>query len=108
MKGRLKSTIWSIVIVNVAAFVAVLVLAYAAGAHGGVSILDLNMMSSAAFGRLALAGFVILIAAVMNVIWLGSAVVKPVQKLTEFSERLANGDYKSKAEIESSDDFGYI
>jgi twitching motility protein PilJ len=108
MKGRLNSTIWTIVAVNVVAFAVVLVLAYGAGANGGVSILDLNMMSSAAFGRLALAALVILVAAVVDLSWLGSAIVKPVQKLTDFAEKLASGDYKSKAEIETSDDFGYI
>jgi methyl-accepting chemotaxis protein len=108
MKGRLNSTIWTIVAVNVVAFVAVLVLAYGAGANGGVSILDFNMMSSAAFGRLALAVLVVLVAAVVDLTWLGGAIVKPVQKLTDFSEKLASGDYKSKADIDTSDDFGYI
>jgi methyl-accepting chemotaxis protein len=51
---------------------------------------------------------VILVAAVVDLSWLGSAIVKPVQKLTDFAEKLASGDYKSKAEIETSDDFGYI
>jgi len=108
MKGRLNSTIWTIVVLNLVAFAAVLVLAYAAGAHGGVSMLDFGQMSSGAFARLATAAFIVLLAVVMNIAWLGSAVVKPVQKLSDYSEKLAAGDYRSKAEIESSDDFGYI
>src|SRR6187455_3378150 len=98
MKGRLNSTIWTIVVVNLVAFAAVLVLAYAAGAHGGVSMLDFGQMSSGAFARLASAAFIVLLAVVVNIAWLGSAVVKPVQKLSDFSEKLAAGDYRSKAE----------
>jgi methyl-accepting chemotaxis protein len=108
MKGRLNSTIWMIVGFNAAACAVVLFLAYAAGAHGGVSILDFSMMSSAAFARLGGAVVLLIVAAIVTVSWLGSAISKPVQKLADFSDKVAGGDYKAKAEIETQDDFGYI
>jgi twitching motility protein PilJ len=38
----------------------------------------------------------------------GNRVIKPVKELTDFAEKLAAGDYKSKAQIDSDDDFSAI
>ena len=108
MKGRLGSTIWTVAMLNIAALALVLVLAYGAGAHGGVSLLDFGQMSTAAFGRLLSAAFIALLAVLVGMSLLSRRVLKPVEKLADFSEKLAAGDYYAKAEIDSADDFGFI
>ena len=108
MKGRLGSTIWTVAMLNIAALALVLVLAYGAGAHGGVSLLDFGQMSTAAFGRLLGAAFIALLAVLVGMSLLSRRVLKPVEKLADFSEKLAAGDYYAKAEVDSADDFGFI
>ncbi|MBZ5646176.1 MAG: methyl-accepting chemotaxis protein [Acidobacteriia bacterium] len=109
MKGRVNSTIWTLVLVNVVAMAAMLGLGYGAGAWAhGLPILDAMSASSQAGMRLLGGLLVLVIAGGISVVVLGSKVAKPVKELTEFSERLAAGDYRASADIESSDDFGLI
>ncbi len=109
MKGRVNSTIWMLVLVNVVAMAAMLGLGYGAGAWAkGLPILDAMSASSQAGMRLLGGLLVLVLAAGAGVVVLGNKVVKPVKELTEFSERLAAGDYRASADIESSDDFGLI
>jgi methyl-accepting chemotaxis protein len=109
MKGRLSSTIWLLLAINVVALFGVLVLAFRAGARSnGLSMLDLGALPSGAGLLLLSAAFVAVAVAFALVVLLGARVLKPVQQLTEVSERLAAGDYKAKAEITSNDDFGLI
>ncbi len=111
MKGRINSTILTIVAVNFAGLIGVLVLGYYAGAHtnpnGAFGIVDAFSQTSAG-GRL-IGGIAIALFAGMFV-WfrLANAVAAPVSKLTEFAERFGAGDYKSRLEIDSEDDFGYM
>jgi twitching motility protein PilJ len=109
MKGRLSSTIWLLVSINVVALVAVLVLSFGAGAHsGGLSILDFASFSRGAGLQLVLAFFVVVGITLAAGMVLAGRVLKPARELVSFSERLSGGDYKVLADIDSSDDFGVI
>ena len=109
MKGRLNSTILRLVALSALALFAVLGLSYGAGARsGGLSLLDFNLLPGAAgmelFGALVIAlGFALLL-------WflLTNRVSEPVQELVDFSEKLAVGDYRAHADINSTDDFAMI
>jgi methyl-accepting chemotaxis protein len=109
MKGRLNSTIWMLIAGNFIAVLAVMWLGYSAGAEAKVaSVLDAIGTSSAAGIRLLGAAAVLVVVSVVLLVMLGNRVVKPVNELAEFSEKLANGDYRAKADIEAADDFGFI
>jgi twitching motility protein PilJ len=109
MKGRLNSTIVLLVTLNALALFAVLGLAYGAGARSsGLSILDFGQLSGVA-GMELLGAFVIALGiALLLWVMLMGRVSKPVKELTDFSEKLANGDYRVRAEVDSTDDFGLI
>ncbi|HYH00494.1 MAG TPA: methyl-accepting chemotaxis protein [Terriglobales bacterium] len=109
MKGRLNSTIWLLVAVNLVALLAVLALAFSAGSKsGGLSVLDFGALPQAAGLQFLGAAFVaVLVTAVLGML-LSGRVVKPVNELADFAERLAASDYKAAAKIESEDDFGFI
>ena len=70
--------------------------------------MDFGSLPSAAGMRLIAALVVMIGAVLVGVSMLGSRIVKPVDKLAEFSEKFAAGDYRAKAEIDSADDFGFI
>jgi twitching motility protein PilJ len=109
MKGRLSSTLGIVVALNLAALFAVLLFAFGAGSKsGGLSIADFTRMESTA-GFQLLAAFAIAVAASIG-LWvaLSAKIGTPVQTLSEFSERLASGDYRTRIALESDDDFGYI
>ncbi|MFB3916941.1 MAG: methyl-accepting chemotaxis protein [Terriglobales bacterium] len=109
MKGRLSSTVVLLVVVNIMALCAVLVLAYGAGAHsGGLSIRDAGALSGSAGMQLVGAAIVALIACLVLVVALSAKVLKPAKQLADFSEQLAGGNYKATADIKSNDDFGFI
>ena len=108
MKGRLSSTIWILVAVNLVAMLAVLGLAYSAGAYAKVPLLDAFNASSEALIRLLGAGAALVLVSLALILVLGNKVLTPVKELTEFSEKLANGDYRARAEVDSADDFGLI
>src|SRR5271163_539295 len=105
MKSRLSSTIWTLVFATGAAFIAVVWLAYSAGRQsGGAALFEGSPGSSLTiFAALLALG----IAAVL--FWLlSSKFASPAQELAEFSERLAAGDPRARAEVRSTDEFGYI
>ncbi len=109
MKGRLSSTIWLLVMVNVVALLAVLVLAYGAGERAkGLSLADFGALPPGAGLYLLAAAAVVIIAALLLLLVLPRKVLRPTEALVTFSERLAAGDYKANAAIESTDDFGVI
>jgi len=99
MKSRLSSTIWTLVILNGVALFAVLWLAYSAGrqSSGGAfepSGLIIRRLWRGDQHRTGLAA--------------GSVILTPVNELSDFSERLAAGDTKVRADVSSNDEFGYI
>src|SRR5260370_41050502 len=105
MKSRLSSTIWTLVLLNGVVGFVVLGLAFSAGKKAGeASLLDFG---SPAGGSVLIA---IVLALVTSVIlaWRFGALLAPVQALAEFSERLAAGEPRARAEVQSNDDLGYI
>jgi twitching motility protein PilJ len=109
MKGRLNRALWSLVAIHVVALFAVLFLAYNAGANsGGLSIGNFGSLPRSS-GYALLGAFVIcLVAAALTVFKIGNRVLAPVKHLADFSERLSQGDFRAKADVDSADDFGYI
>ncbi|MCU1284366.1 MAG: hypothetical protein JWO13_716 [Acidobacteriales bacterium] len=106
MKGRLGSTIWTWVIINAAVLLSVVVLAYIAGEKSRLPIAS-ALQGEGAIYFLSAIVVAIGMAFVLMVV-LGNRVIKPVKELTDFSEKLAAGDYKAKAEVDSDDDFSAI
>jgi len=106
MKGRLNKALWLLIMFDVAALFAVLLFAFYGGAQvgTGASITDLNRLNIRVF-----VAFVICLGASL-VTWIAIAnrVVAPVKQLTDFSDRLAHGDFRTKISIESADDFSLI
>ena len=109
MKGRLKSALWIVIGANLVALVAVLLLAYYAGkAAHGVGIGDAPSASGPAGVMLVIAVPLGLLAWAFLVFQVQNRVLEPVKRLTEFSERLSAGDYRTRASIDVADDFGFI
>jgi len=109
MKARLSSTIWLLVLWIGLALFGVLGLAYHAGKNsGGLALSDAGSLPAAASEPL-LAAFVLTVAAAISVIFvLSKRVIRPLGELATFSERLAAGDARARAEISSTDEFGFI
>jgi twitching motility protein PilJ len=109
MKSRLSSTIWTLVFVNGLAFFIVIGLAFHAGREAnGNSLFDFASLPSGSSGA-AVGAFILALAVGAFVAWrLGSAVITPVHHLAEFSERLAAGDPRARADVQSNDDLGFI
>ncbi len=108
MKGRLSSTMMMLVGVNCIGMIAVLALGYGAGAWmKGLSFTD-------AFGdtnagpRMLLALALVVGAVFYNWLTFANKVVGPAKELSDFSERMASGDYRAKADVDANNDFGYI
>ena len=109
MKSRLSSTIWMLVLWNGLALFLVLGLAYHAGRlSGGTAISDFTSMPSSASTAVLVAGLVALGTALILAFTLGRRVLTPVAELSEFSERLAAGDARARAEVGTNDELGYI
>jgi methyl-accepting chemotaxis protein len=105
MKSRLSSTIWTLVIVNVLALFVVLWLGFSAGKKAGdSSLLDIGSPGGGTtiFAIVVAAGVTFILA------WRLLAILAPVQALADFSERFAAGDPRARAEVQSSDELGYI
>jgi methyl-accepting chemotaxis protein len=101
MKSRLSSTIWTLVILNGVALFTVLALAYSAGrqASGGAALEP---------GGLIVPAVVALGMSIVLAWRLGGSILSPLSELAEFSERLAAGDAKARADVTSNDEFGHI
>ncbi len=109
MKSRLSSTIWTLVTLNALVLFVELGLAYSAGQKsGGTNFFDFPNLPSGASGSVI---FAVLLGLAMAVIlgWrLSSSISAPVQNLAEFSERLAAGDPRARAEVSSDNELGHI
>src|SRR5262249_46128448 len=106
MKGRLGSTLWLLVAFDVAALFAVMLLAFYGGqrAHTAAGITDFSGLNGFVLGAVV----VWLTASAVTFLAIANRVIEPVKSLTSFAERFAQGDYRARAAVESSDDFGYI
>jgi methyl-accepting chemotaxis protein len=109
MKSRLSSTIWTLVVFNGIVLAAVIALAYNAGHQSGnASILDFAALPSGAVGSAALAVGLALLMTIILAWRLGGSLLAPIDDLAKFSERLAVGDPKARAEVTSTNELGYI
>src|SRR5262249_39510909 len=99
MKSRLSGTIWTLIGLNAAAYAAAIWFAFGAGKQagsGGTGTTGLFLSPGGPRG------------APTHPAWRLGAMIAPVHQLAEFSERLAAGDPRARAEVQSNDDFGYI
>jgi methyl-accepting chemotaxis protein len=109
MKARLSSTIWLLVSwAGLAAFGAVALAYHAGKSSGGVSALDAGSLPVSASGALAGAVGLAVVALISLAVGLSRSVLKPLGELARFSERLAAGDSRARAEVASQDEFGVI
>jgi len=109
MKGRLSSTVWILVAATLVGMLVVFALGFGAGAYAkGLNMLDAIGGSSEAGVRMLGALAVMVAVCFVLYLLLGSRVLRPARELAEYSEKLAAGDYRSKVQIDSADDFGYI
>ncbi len=109
MKSRLSSTIWMLTLWNGLALFGVLALAYHAGrVGGGAGLFDFGAMTGGAGGLVIFAALLALGTALILALTLGKRILSPVEHLSEFSERLAAGDPRARADVASNDELGYI
>src|SRR3984893_5764505 len=109
MKARLSSTVWILVLWISVALFGVLSIAYYAGSHSVAQAgADTLAVPGGANGALLGAVVLALIAAISIVYVLSKRVLKPVDELVKFSERLVAGDARARAAIESGDEFEFI
>ncbi len=109
MKSRLSSTIWTLVVLNAIVLLGVPALAFHAGRQSAaVSILDFAALPSGAVGPLVLSLALALTMVLILSFRLSSTVLKPVKELTQFSERLAAGDARARAEVSATNELGLI
>ena len=109
MKARLSSTIWLLVFWTSLALLGVLALAYNAGrSSGGAGLTDFASMPGGASGALLGAVGLAVMTALIAIFVLSKRVLKPAEELAKFSERLAAGDARARAEVDSEDEFGFI
>jgi methyl-accepting chemotaxis protein len=109
MKARLSTTISLLVLWTGLALFGVLGLAYNAGVHsGGSTLSDASSMPGGASGALLGAVVLAVLAALSLVYVLGQRVLKPVDELAKFSERLVAGDARARADVTSDDEFAFI
>ena len=109
MKARLSSTIWILVLWTTAGSLAVLALGYNAGKQAaGASLLSPGSLPASASNDL-LGAAVLALAILLSLVFvLSKRVLKPIGELAKFSERLASGDTRARADFESKDEFGAI
>ena len=112
MKGRLNQAIWTLGTINAIALVVVLYLAYSAGASAngatGLGIGDAMSASGKAPMLLFMAIFISLSMTCAFLFMLSNKVAKPVSELVDYSHKFAKGEYNSRPQIDSNDDFGLI
>src|SRR6267154_2054824 len=108
MKGHLNSTLWTMVTIDVVALFVVLWLAYTAGEQGKIPITDFGGLPQGSGLKLLFAFIVAAGAGLWTFITIGNRVLIPVKRLSDFAERFAQGDYRTRATVDSADDFGFI
>src|SRR5579884_2409592 len=111
MRGRINTTILYLAGAYLAAFLFVVWLAFEAGSRSqGLGFF--GALSGGVPGQSpALIIWTLLIAAFASWFlwwWLGKKVSKPVSDLTDFARRQAGGDYKTKLDLRTGDDFETI
>jgi len=109
MKGRLNQAIWTLGTINAIALFAVLYLAYEAGAHAnGLGMADVMSAPGKTPMLFFAAAFICLATTLVVLVMLSNKVAKPVSELVDYSQKFAAGEYTSRPQIDSNDDFGLI
>lgn len=109
MKGSLRKTIWTLLLAGAASLLAMLSLAYSAGSKsGGVSMLDFGALPQPAVFPLVVAVLLCFGLLTAFVTVLRSRVLRPVDQLADYSQRLAAGDTRARVELKAEDDFASI
>jgi methyl-accepting chemotaxis protein len=109
MKGRLNSAIIALVVINLAATMAVFMLAYFAGARsGGRMLWELGSLHSDSLYLLLGAVAAVTGGSLFVFFRLSNVVAEPVNALVEFAEQVAEGDFEARLVEDGADDFGYI
>jgi twitching motility protein PilJ len=110
MKGRLTKLIITLFAANTATAILVLALAYAAGTNAPqAGFFDWGARTRPADYQFLLAlVFAVGVPAVTFLFTLNDRVLKPLHYLTEFAEKLGNGEYRAKVAIDRADDFGLV
>ena len=109
MKDRLSRTLRILMLTGMAGLFLVLGLAYRAGSiSGGRSLMDLHAFPQQAGITLAAAASLAVILSFGLMLVLGRRVMRPVAELTQYSEKLANGDADASVKLTAKDDFGVI
>jgi len=109
MNGRLRNTIWTLLLVGAVSLIAMLGFAYSAGSKsGGLSMLDFGSLPSAAAVPLVIAAVLCfgLVIALFTI--LSGRVVGPVEQLAEYSKKVASGDTRATVDLKSEDEFAQI
>jgi len=109
MNGRLRNTIWTLLLVGAVSLIAMLGFAYSAGSKsGGLSMLDFGSLPSAAAVPLSIATLLCfgLVIALFTI--LSGRVVGPVEQLAEYSKKVASGDTRATVDLKSEDEFAQI
>ncbi|HSM87002.1 MAG TPA: HAMP domain-containing methyl-accepting chemotaxis protein [Candidatus Limnocylindrales bacterium] len=108
MKGRLNSTLWTVIVVDIAALFTVLFLAYSAGQNAHVPITNFGSLPGSEGIKVLIAFVICLGAGTYTLFTIDNRVLAPVKQLADFAERFSQGDYRARASVESGDDFGFI
>src|SRR5258708_6036629 len=105
MTSRMSCGVGTLVLMNVVVGFIVLGLAFSAGKKAGEACL-FDFGSPA--GGTVLIAIVLSAATAVILAWRFLGVLGPVQALAEFSERLAAGDPRARAEVQADGEMGYI
>lgn len=108
MKGRLNRTLMGLVIVDAVALFTVFFLAYSAGATAKVPLSNIGHLADGADLKVLFAIVICVAAGLATFIVIGNRVLLPVTQLSEFAEKFAQGDFRSRMAVDSADDFGFI
>lgn len=109
MNGRLRNTIWTLLLAGVVCLIAMLGFAYSAGSKsGGLSMLDFGSLPSQAAVPLAIATVLCLGLVIALFTILGGRVLAPVEQLAEYSRKVAAGDSRASVDMKSDDEFALI
>jgi methyl-accepting chemotaxis protein len=109
MKGRLRKTIWTLLLAGAGCLFAMLGLAYSAGSKsGGVSMLNFAGLPQPAVLPLAIAVILCVGLLITLITVLGNRVLEPVDQLANYSQRLAAGDSRASVQLKADDDFALI
>ena len=108
MKGRLNRALMGLVIVDAVALFTVFLLAYSAGATAKVPLSNIGHLADGADLKVLFAIVICVAAGLATFIVIGNKVLLPVTQLSEFAEKFAQGDLRSRIAVDSADDFGFI